>query len=243
LNETDTVSLYRELAEPRAVDVVYCWWDQKIGPGAQRYVQRVLPDGCADVIVSANGDAAVVGPTMSVGLPQLAPGTHIRGLRLRTEALATVLGWPGSELRDMTVPLSAVLSGPMAREVTEAVWELRLPERLSRVHLDGRVRHAVKRLLRSDRTDVGTVAAEVGVTERHLRRLLVDHTGIGPRSLQRVGRLQRFLALADEEWPAVSLARLAAMAGYADQAHLTRDVGELAGLTPILLLRERRGGV
>jgi hypothetical protein len=33
------------------------------------------------------------------------------------------------------------------------------------------------------------------------------------------------------------------MAGYADQAHLTRDVGELAGLTPILLLRERRAGV
>jgi AraC-like DNA-binding protein len=83
------------------------------------------------------------------------------------------------------------------------------------------------------------VAEEIGVTGRHLRRILLDHTGLGPRSLQRVARLQNFLRLADREWPATSLAHMAVVAGYADQAHLSREVRELGGVTPRELLRER----
>jgi AraC-like DNA-binding protein len=37
------------------------------------------------------------------------------------------------------------------------------------------------------------------------------------------------------------LSRLAAAAGYADQAHLARDVAQLTGTTPTSLLRERSG--
>ena len=38
----------------------------------------------------------------------------------------------------------------------------------------------------------------------------------------------------------LDLAALAADAGYADQAHLTRECGRLSGLTPAALARQRR---
>jgi AraC-like DNA-binding protein len=47
-------------------------------------------------------------------------------------------------------------------------------------------------------------------------------------------RLQRFLRLAERDGD--DLARLAAEAGYSDQAHLTRDCRELCGLPAGALL-------
>ena len=76
------------------------------------------------------------------------------------------------------------------------------------------------------------------MSERHLRRLVADHTGLEPRTLPRVARFQRFLALSDRA-AEPSLAALAVRAGYADQAHLTREVRALSGLTPAALLAER----
>jgi AraC-like DNA-binding protein len=87
------------------------------------------------------------------------------------------------------------------------------------------------------------VAAVLGLSERHLRRLVLAHTGLEPRTFRRVARFQRFLRLADRAGgpPDGSPAALAARAGYADQAHLSREVRALSGLTPAALLAERRG--
>jgi AraC-like DNA-binding protein len=241
LNETDTMSRYRERPAANAADLVRCWWEQRIGSGAEDYVQRVLPDGCSDVIVTAAGDAFIAGPTMAAALPRLAPGARLRGLRIRTGALAVVLGLPGTELRDLTVPLAATMPDRGARSLAEAVWDQRIPESWPTGAVDGRVSYAARRLMGSPATDAATVAGEVGLTGRHLRRLLLQHAGLGCGSLQRVGRLQHFLRLADREWPATTLATLAAVAGYADQAHLSREIRELAGTTPRALLRERLG--
>lgn len=51
--------------------------------------------------------------------------------------------------------------------------------------------------------------------------------GYGPKTLARVLRLQRALALARSGLP---FAETATRSGFADQAHLARDVRELAGM-------------
>lgn len=241
LNETDTASSYREWPDPDLAQVVQCWWEQQVPSQAQALEQRVIPDGCSDIIIFSGGPGVVVGPTMEVALPKLDPGTHLRGLRLRTEAVAAVLGCPGSELRDLMVPLDAVVPERAAQEVAEAIWERRPPGPRFQVELDPRIQQAVRCLWRSPERSVASVAEEVGVTQRHLRRLLLEHTGLGPRSIQRVGRLQRFLHLADNEWPTTTLGVLAALASYSDQAHMSREVRDLAGLTPTELLGARLG--
>ena len=79
------------------------------------------------------------------------------------------------------------------------------------------------------------LARQAGLSERQLHRRCVPAFGYGPKTLDRILRLQRFLALGRAE-PGAGLARLAADAGYADQAHLGRDCRALAGATPAQLL-------
>jgi AraC-like DNA-binding protein len=79
---------------------------------------------------------------------------------------------------------------------------------------------------------VETLAGELGLSERQLRRRCHAAAGYGPKTLQRVLRFRRFLAARNPD-----LARAALDAGYADQSHLTRECTRLAGATPAALLR------
>ena len=60
-----------------------------------------------------------------------------------------------------------------------------------------------------------------------LRRRFDDSVGYGPKTLQRVLRLWQFLAASGTD-----IAAAAIDAGYADQAHLTRECRVLTGLAP-----------
>ncbi|NEB80918.1 helix-turn-helix domain-containing protein, partial [Streptomyces sp. SID14478] len=76
--------------------------------------------------------------------------------------------------------------------------------------------------------DVAATAAALGVNTRLLHRRSLTAFGYGPKTLARVLRLQRALALARAGVP---LAETAVRAGYADQSHMARDVRELTGQT------------
>ena len=79
MNESDT---YREWLPPQAwLGVVACCWEQRVR--ADR-VQRVLPDGHADVLLYGSGEVEVVGVYDHVALPVLPAG--LRAVR-RDEAL------------------------------------------------------------------------------------------------------------------------------------------------------------
>jgi methylphosphotriester-DNA--protein-cysteine methyltransferase len=100
---------------------------------------------------------------------------------------------------------------------------------------DGLVSAAVQRL-DADSDRVGSVAFELGVSERALRRRVTTAVGYGPKRLGRVFRLWRALAAARA---GEDLGRVAFDAGYADQAHFTGDCRALAGVPPTVLLTER----
>lgn len=77
----------------------------------------------------------------------------------------------------------------------------------------------------------GTVAGAadaVGVGARQLHRRSLDAFGYGPKTLARVLRLQRALTLVRDGVP---YAEAALGAGCADQAHLSREMRDLAGIT------------
>jgi AraC-like DNA-binding protein len=65
------------------------------------------------------------------------------------------------------------------------------------------------------------------MSSRQLQRRCGTAFGYGPKTLARVLRLQRALALARR---GRSFANVSATAGYADQAHLSREVKALAGV-------------
>jgi AraC-like DNA-binding protein len=84
---------------------------------------------------------------------------------------------------------------------------------------------------------VRRIVARLGCSERTLRRRCHESFGYGPRTLARILRFQRFVELVDCATKE-RLSVLAAQAGYADQAHLTREVRSFSGHTPRSLVHE-----
>ena len=77
---------------------------------------------------------------------------------------------------------------------------------------------------------VDDAAAELGWGARRLHRQITTACGYSPKLLHRVLRLQRAIRIAHAGQR--SLASLAAAAGYADQAHMTREFTALTDLPP-----------
>ena len=100
--------------------------------------------------------------------------------------------------------------------------------------MDPVVRH-VADALRDARepAPVRGLADAMGLSERQLHRRSLAAFGYGPKTLHRVLRFQNALrrARAGDD-----LARVAHECGYADQAHMARDVSALSGTTMTTLL-------
>ena len=167
-------------------------------------------------------------------------GVPVFGVRFRLGVAGAALGLPAGEFLDGTVPVADVWGA----EATTSGWPPAASRELVEVVRE-RLAGAPRRR-RGARGGAGDGAPgrargrarTLGVSERQLRRRFVDAVGYGPKTLARVLRFQRFLALAGE---GEELARLALAAGYADQAHLTRETRRLAGRTPLELVTARAG--
>jgi transcriptional regulator GlxA family with amidase domain len=171
------------------------------------------------------------------------------GIRLRPGAVPGVLGVPASELRDRDTPLteiwgrgSAELADRLGEQPSvaarQALAEAALIARLGSARAPDRTILAASRwLARHPIGRVATLARLLEVGERRLHRRFTAAVGYGPKTFQRVMRLQRLLALARRgpRSPARG-AMLAADAGYADQAHLARELRALTGEIAAALL-------
>jgi transcriptional regulator GlxA family with amidase domain len=75
------------------------------------------------------------------------------------------------------------------------------------------------------------------VSRRQLERDFRRWVGTTPRHLAQVARVQHVSRMART---GASLAHIAADAGFADQAHMSRVVREMTGLTPLHFVRSQR---
>jgi transcriptional regulator GlxA family with amidase domain len=88
------------------------------------------------------------------------------------------------------------------------------------------VRAVVARL--RSRASVADIAAEIGLSERQLHRRGLFLYGYGLKTLSRILRVNDALDLARG---GMAFGTVAVTAGYADQAHLAREVKALAGVS------------
>ena len=231
---------YREQAPAAALAPwVACIWERA---GDGREPVRVVPDGCIDIVWTDGAGTQVVGANTSAFLVDVPAGVRVAGVRMRPGAGAALLGIDAAALRDARVPLSAVWddegrrlaerldAAPDPAGTLAALLAARAPQAAPP---DPLVRAAVRRL-RDPSARVATLAGELDVSARQLRRRVECAVGYGPKRLARVLRLQRAL---DAARAGEDLAGAAAGAGYADQAHLTHDCRALAGVAPSALLR------
>ncbi|WP_261675831.1 helix-turn-helix domain-containing protein [Streptomyces lusitanus] len=197
------------------------------GPG------RVLPDGCMDLL-RHDGRLLVAGPDTHAYVDGSSAGPW-SGIRFHPGTAPTLLGVPAHELRDRRVELADLWPAAEVRRATARVHGAHHPARgLEDVALRlaasaGPPDPLLTRLvaaLDAGRPVAGTADA-LGLGARQLHRRSLAAFGYGPKTLARILRMRRALALA---YAGVPFAETAARAGYADQPHLSREVRSLTGV-------------
>ena len=211
---------------------VVVWTKDAAGSG------RILPDGCLDLLWDGTR-LSVAGPDTRARWHTSPPGTSYAALRMAAGTGPALLGVPADELRDKALPLDELWAARDARHLTEQVAAVGAAaltawaRRRTGAEPDPLGAHVLA-LARAG-WPVAVMADRLGMSPRQLHRRCLPVFGYGPRHLSRVLRLQRAVMASG------SLAEVAHACGYADQAHLSREVRNLTGTTPSRLRRELAG--
>lgn len=215
-------------------------WERSAAPAPRR--SRILPDGCLDLVWDGR-ELIVAGPDSAARWHVSPAGRDYAGLRFHGGQGPAALGVPAAPLRDQYLPLTDVWPAAAARRLTEQVaadpaaaltgWAAAALARSGAPDPFG------PRVLAMARAAVppAAMADRLGLSPRQLHRRCLPAFGYGPRLLARILRLGQALDAARSGLP---LAEVAAVCGYADQAHLSRESRALAGAPPGALLAAER---
>jgi AraC-like DNA-binding protein len=213
---------------------------ERLPDGRTTLVFRVLEEG-------RKGDVSVAGPRTRAMFKNATGVARAVSLQFKPGWSVPLLGVAASELTDRIVPLEDIWGrsgADLCRELLAARSVPEVVDRLSHAFAlrtqkafepaSARLARRAVRLLEGGQVRVESVAEQLGVTARHLRRAFTESVGIGPKDFARTVRLQRAVQMAatSRDW-----AGIAAGAGYYDQAHLIADFRDLVGLTPGAFLK------
>ena len=237
---------YREhLPHPQLRGLVACYWSHRSTGRA-----RVLPDACIDLLfrrpLAAPADApwhAELIGTMTRAILSAPLHEEYLGVRFHPGEAPRILGLAAHEITDAKLPLTDLWTHhDLTRNLARARTLRDLLSTLDTALLarplaapDHRVRRVLA-TLRTTEARIDELARRESLGERQLLRLFDHHVGASPKTIARVFRLERALALTT---PTPRWSDIAAATGYADQPHLIREFQSLTGLTPTQLLHER----
>jgi AraC-like DNA-binding protein len=240
------------------------WWSYRDEPQADS--EHMLPSGGAQLLfalhetpilcrtstaaaASAWTGSIVHGPQSKYYVAGPKPKGGAVGVSLRPGAAGAVLGVPMADLLDRHVPLDA-LWGTRAAELRHRLMAAADPEAIFRIleqslsarpHRPLLIHPAVAHALAARPADESPRVADVqrasGYSPRHFIALFRSAVGVKPKHYYRI---RRFNSAVRSMAAGGSLGDIAAAAGYSDQAHLTREFREFAGVAPT---EYRPGGV
>ena len=251
MSRKDAVSDYREFRPPLALaEYLLCFWTQTIRSPVE-FAQRVLPDGCVDILLM-NDFPMVVGPWTEPFVAPLAPGTNIVGARCHPGLAPSLLRLPASALLNQSVPLRDVWGSAETAQFARIADEPNLSARMTAMEavlldrvadagpVDKATRAAIQWIARRPRGRVEQLSQWLGLSRRQIQRRFKLTVGYGPKLFQSVLRFQRLLNVAASAPVRWNLAEFAADADYADQAHMTREVQRFSGIPPSISLQSAR---
>jgi methylphosphotriester-DNA--protein-cysteine methyltransferase len=252
---------YREIQPTGATsEFVECFWLLEHDGAEVGSIQRVVPDGTAELILNlgqpfesfANGlwqaqpacflAGQITGPLL------LRPNgpAKILGVRFLPQGAGRILGLPMSETTDSIIPVQD-LSPALARGLDRARESAAIAGQAAAVEaaigecarVNGKDDHlideAVRRIAAArGALDLVRLARDLGISLRQLERRFLRIVGLSPKLFCRMRRFQ-FVFQAIERDNA-RWADAAIRCGYYDQAHLIHDFREFSGEAPAALL-------
>ncbi len=205
-----------------------------------------LPDGRVSLVFrvldDATGDLTLLGPRRRALFKTKTGIARVISIDLKPGWSPQLFGVPASVLTERIVYLQDIW-GTAGAELCDRLLETHdvedildqmshaLASRAATIDepASARLARRAVRLLEHGDVRISSVANQLGVTSRHLRRAFTESVGIGPKDYARAVRLNRVVrgVTAAADW-----GRLATDAGYYDQSHLITEFRELVGLTP-----------
>ncbi len=257
---TDAIRIREYPVHPALAPFVKCVWSlESEGRVCDAPRERILPDSCVELVFHfhdpfrshfPNGESALQPRSFVVGqmkrFLEIEPAGRAGFVAVRFHARGAYLFFhrPLSEVAAGVVDLEDLWRA-RAREWTERIAlangmaaRVRFIEHalLSLLSENGRTEPAVDRALRLIETSRGQVrvndlAAEIGVSCRHLTRQFQRAVGLSPKEFGRVSRFLCALQLLTDGNQR-SLTDVALDCGFFDQAHFNHEFRELAGMSP-----------
>lgn len=243
---------------------VECFWTlEGDGPSAGGTPERILPDGCVELILNFGDRFSqhqnnqrelqprhfLVGQMSGPILISPNGAVQLLGIRFHPGGTAPFLRVPMNDLTDQIAELGS-LSSELERELlivsedlsslrerTTAIESVLMARLLRGSHHSFAIKLAARIVESAGCVSVDQLATAAGISSRQLERRFLREIGLGPKLLGRILRFQqvfRAVERVDSAW-----ASIAVECGYYDQAHLIRDFTQFAGQTPAVLLAER----
>lgn len=252
---------YREIKPTPALHrFIECFWTlEGSESSAAGPPERILPDGCVELILNF-GDRFfqhvdgckqlqpqnfIVGQMTGPILISPSGAVELLGIRFQPGGTRPFFTATADEITDTVIDLGS-FSSKLERDL------LNICEH--RKNLTGRISavdaYLCKRLVESDYdlrlielattiidcrglVSVDQLASAAGVSNRQLERRFLRNVGIGPKLLARIVRFQQVFRAVEQCHSA--WATVAVECGYYDQAHLIRDFNQFAQQTPAVL--------
>jgi AraC-like DNA-binding protein len=244
----DKADIQFHAAPPAIKEHVGCFW---IVTAEHSATMRLVPDGTTSIGVKlhSNGhfDGYLRGPLLKPTDLVIAPETTLIGVRLRPGVAYNLSSIAMHTLVDRRVhfrdcsSLDSLMSASPT-PTTPLQWLTKLQDflvaRLAGTSVHPLVTRVLDQIHQSQgRISVADISASHEISERHLRRLLLDWVGFGAKRYASIVRYQSTLERMENSPQSASV--LAADAGYFDQSHFNVDIARFTGDTPGKLLSER----
>lgn len=238
---------------------IKCYWTLEHPAEIQAQRQRIIPDGCMEMIFHY-GDlyrqfipdgGSIVQPRCfvfgQINTPlEIAPtgATGIFSVRFFPDGFTPFSTLPMKNIANRAVPLAELYGDEqlgLEQEVLAAsstadriilVEEFLTRMLVKQESIDKLVQSTVETILSIDgNISVGELSEQLNINPRQLERKFSVAVGLSPKQLSKIIRLQRTLDLLVSK-QFTSLTALAYEGQYYDQAHFIKDFKEFTGVSP-----------
>lgn len=238
---------------------IKCFWSLEAPAEDVPIKQRIVPDGCMEMIFHCGevyaqyqkDGTCILQPRSFVfgqigdSLEIQATGiTNILAARFHPEGFAPFTSMTLGEMKNKAIPLVTLFgeAGNLLEEkvigVTDNHKRIQYIESFLWQQLKGEetmermIRPAVEVLMRlKGQVSVGELADQLKISRRQLERKFSKGIGLSPKQLSKIIRLQAGLKMLEQK-QFTSLTDLAYDSGYFDQAHFIRDFKAFTGMSP-----------
>lgn len=247
------------IPQPALAASVKCYWTLNAPAEAHPEKQRIVPDGCMEMIFHQGGlyrqyladGTYIIQPACFVFGQVTKPleieptgETAIFAVRFQPDGFTAFAAMPVNNMENRAVPLpelfgeegtllgNELLAATTTGEKIKTVETFLLNRLITPESIDTIIQSGVETMLRlNGQLSTDELSDALNINRRRLERKFSAVIGLSPKQLSKIIRLQAALKLlATGDY--ANLTAVAHAASYYDQAHFIKDFKEFTGMSP-----------